>query len=455
MQLKQYISKLLLVACLCYSQLHIAQVDFNRTPDDDLGNYEDKFQEHFYEALKQKGIENYDRAVEQLLKCAAIDAKESAVFFELGKSYVQLKDFGAAETALKKAITLAPENEWYLDELYGVYIQIKDYDKALKTVKQLVKYHPDYKEDLVKLYFDYGKYRLALKTLDELDDAYGVSKERDFLRNEIYNATGDDKERIEYLEERIAKYPKEERNYLNLIYRYSELGKKDKAFTVAKQLLVQQPESHLVHLALYKFYLEKGDAELAINSMKIVTQSHKIKADAKAMVLNDFVKFVKTNPEYESELLEVTTDITQDSSGKSQSELAQYYLQKDNKPKALEHYLKALDNESGNFKIIKNVLLLQVDLDLYEEAAKLSSEALETFPAQPILYLVNGVANNHLSRPKDAIEALEIGVDYVIDNVIMEIDFYRQLGIAYKMDNNITKSNTFTRKAEALMNKND
>ena len=172
MQFKGYISKLLLVACLCYSQLHMAQVDFNRTPNDDLGNYEDKFQEHFYEALKQKGIENYDRAVEQLLKCAALDAKESVVFFELGKNYVQLKDFGAAETALKKAIALDQENEWYLDELYGVYVQIKDYDKALKTVKKLVKYHPDYKQDLATLYFEYGKYRLALKTLDELDDDY-------------------------------------------------------------------------------------------------------------------------------------------------------------------------------------------------------------------------------------------------------------------------------------------
>lgn len=455
MQFKGYISKLLLVACLCYSQLHVAQVDFNRTPDDDLGNYEDKFQEHFYEALKQKGIENYDRAVEQLLKCAALDAKESVVFFELGKNYAQLKDFGAAETALKKAIALDQENEWYLDELYGVYVQTKDYDKALKTVKQLVKYHPDYKQDLATLYFEYGKYRLALKTLDELDDAYGVSKDRDFLRNEIYNATGDDKERIEYLQERITKYPNEERNYLNLIYRYSELGKKEKAFGVAQQLLKQQPESHLVHLALYKFHLEKGNPEDAIKSMKIVTQSHKIKADAKAMVLNDFVKFVKENPQYEGDLLEVTTDIAKDPSGQSHSELAQYYLQKDNKPKALEHYLKALENESGNFKIIKNVLLLQVDLDLYEDAVKLSREALEIFPAQPILYLVNGVSNNHLNRPKDAIDALEIGVDYVIDNVIMEIDFYRQLGIAYKLDNNITKSNTFVKKADALMNKND
>ena len=43
-------------------KLLCAQVDFNKRPDDDLGNVEDKFQESFFEALKQAGIENYDRA---------------------------------------------------------------------------------------------------------------------------------------------------------------------------------------------------------------------------------------------------------------------------------------------------------------------------------------------------------------------------------------------------------
>ena len=33
-----------------------------KRPDDDLGNVEDEYQELFFEALKQKGIENYQRS---------------------------------------------------------------------------------------------------------------------------------------------------------------------------------------------------------------------------------------------------------------------------------------------------------------------------------------------------------------------------------------------------------
>jgi len=76
-----------------------------------------KFESSFFEALKQKGIENYDRAIKALLKCIALDDSESVLYYELGKNYIQLKNFGAAEDALKKAIAKEPENEWYLDEL--------------------------------------------------------------------------------------------------------------------------------------------------------------------------------------------------------------------------------------------------------------------------------------------------------------------------------------------------
>ena len=66
------------------------------------------------------------------------------------------------------------------------------------------------------------------------------------------------------------------------------------------------------------------------------------------------------------------------------------------------------------------------------------------------MYLLNGVANNKLKRSKKAIESLETGLDYLIDNTTMEADYYTQLSIAYELDNNITKSKAFAKKAEAL-----
>ena len=263
------------------------QVDFNKRPDDDLGNYEDAYQEHFFEALKQRGIENYQRSNDALRKCLLFDDQQSVVHFEMGKNYVDLKNFGAAEDALKKAVRLDEKNEWYLDALYGVYVAQNDFNKAVKTAKQLVEYHPDYKEDLAILYYENEKYKDALRILDELNETKGVSESRELLRNKIYNATGADDDRIAYLEQQIRENPNVESNYLNLIYRYSEQDLKLKAFETAKRLNTRLPESNLAHLALYKFYLDDNDATNAINSMKIVVQSSQIEAEAKAKVFND------------------------------------------------------------------------------------------------------------------------------------------------------------------------
>ncbi len=432
-------------------QMIVAQVDFNKRPTDDLGDVEDMFQESFFEALKQKGIENYQRAVDALLKCEKLDDSKTVVYYELGKNYIALKNFGAAEDVLKKAVSREPENEWYLDELYEVYNLQNDTDKAIKTVKQLVKYHPDYRQDLAELYIKAKKYKDALKILDELDAEFGINADRDMLRNEVYNITGKDDDRIENLEERVKNNPENEANYLSLIYRYSETGDVKKAFSKAKELLKIHPESRLVHLALYKFYLDNNEHQNAIASMKIVLSTPEINPEVKAKVFNDFVNFVVQHPDYEKDLIEVTALIDNDKSVKTLTELGQYYLKLNDKQKALQYFEEALKQEPKNFAIIKDVLLLQLDLNLDDKVAKKSKETLDLFPAQPILYLINGVANNKINQSKNAIESLEKGLDYVIDDPKMESDFYTQLSIAYKQVNNNTKSQAFAKKAEALI----
>ena len=427
-----------------------AQEDLNKPPDDDLGNVEDEFQECFFEALKQKGIENYERAIEALQKCKNLNSKMPIVYFELGKNYNKLKNFGAAEEALKDAIKMQPDNEWFLDELYDVYYQQDDIKNAIKTIEQLVKYHPDYKEDLAALYVREKKYKQALELLDELDAKLGVSETRDAMRNDIYSITGNADDRIENLENRIAANPNNEDNHLKLIYRYSQTGDQKNAYKAAKNLLRIKPDSKFVHLALYKFYLQDGKVQDAINSVKITLTSPEINADAKAKVLKDFVGFVSENPEYETDLIDITALVDDNKDAQTQSDLGAYYLKAGDKVKALSNYKEALKKSPNDFKLIKDVLLLQLDTKDFNAVIKDSESALELYPAQPILYLVNGVAYNNLNKHEKAIESLEMGVDFLIDNPSMKADFYSELSIAYKALDNITKSETFAKKAKTL-----
>ena len=168
-------------------------------------------------------------------------------------------------------------------------------------------------------------------------------------------------------------------------------------------------------------------------------RARKLKPEAKLKVLTDFVQFVGSHPEYEDDLVEATALVGDSNNSKTLIELGQYYLAKKNKPKALEYFEAALKIDEDNFNVLRNVLLLYIDLQKFSLAEKRSNDVLQKFPAQPLFYLINGVALNNLNEPKRAVEALEAGLDYIIDDIKMEIDFYKQLSIAYGSLNNTAK----------------
>ena len=409
-----------------------------------------KFQNHFYEALRQKTLENYSKSIEELLDCKSLDATESVVFHELGTNYFKLKQYDNAEYNFQKAIAIDGDNFWYKESLYHLYVDQNRFADAILAITPLLSRHPDYKQDLVNLYLNAGRYDDALAVLDDLDSTLGVNSTRDKIRNEIYDQSGADDKRIVHLNKRLSEAPEEPNNFLNLIYAYSELNQKKKAFETAQAFLEKHPKSHLVHVALYKFYLDDKAYDKAIESMKIVTTSTVVSPSIKVKVLNDFMRFVAKFPEYEPSLLAVTNTVSQNTPSRSDLEWAEYYYAQKAYPKAISSYTKALEFDPNNFTIIKNLALLYLETHQFEVAATFTETQMELYPSQPLLYLVNGTANRQLDKTDLAIEYLTMGLEYSVDNSALQLDFYKQLSVAYAQQNNIEASEAFTKKAMAL-----
>ncbi len=424
------------------------------TVNEDLGTVTDAFQENFFEALKQKGIENYELALEALTRAerAANGNTENiaVVNFEKGKNLAALKRYNEAEANFNLVLSLQPANIDVQEALYDVYYETKEYEKAIPLVRKLIKKDEDYKEDLVNLYNRTKEYDKALELLDELDDAWGESTYRNALRRNIYKVTGNSEGAITNLLDKIDENPENEQDYLNLIFLYSEENNNEKAFETAKELLKNQPKSQLVHLALYKFYLDAGEKEEAFKSMDIVFNSSKIEKESKYKVLADFIGFVNENPAYEANVDKVVASFNNDGSGEVYETLGAYYASKGKKDVALTFYKKGIKLDSDNYSLLKNTLLLQIDLQKNTEAANLSEEALATFPAQAFLYLLNGVANNRLGKPDIAIESLETGLDFLLDDPRVERDFYDQLRTAYEAKGDAGKAASFKLKAAQI-----
>ncbi|WP_211074196.1 tetratricopeptide repeat protein [Aquimarina sp. MMG016] len=421
---------------------------------DDLGNVSDRFQENFFEALKQKAITNYDKAIESLQTCIEINPKPVILYSELGKNYLKLKQYKKAEDNFKKVVEAKPDDRYILELLFEVYFAERKYPESIEIVEKLVDYNTMFKEQLANLYFLEQRYDDALNVLDELTEERGRDAYRDQLRKRITLKITNPTNQIARLEKKIEEKPDDEQNYLNLIYLYSQDNQKNKAFDTAKRLLKKQPKSELVHLALYKFYLDDNKTDKAVESMKIALASNKLDNESKYKVISDFLLFVKDNPQYEAQLEEITNVFSEgQNNSKVLTELGHFYYKKDDKELALNYYERGIKTNANDFGLLKRILLLQLDLKRYEKAKIGSELALEMFPSQPIFYLVNGVSLVNLNQADQAVEILTTGIDYVIDDQKMEADFYKQMGEAYLKLGDETKASEYFERSYQLQKK--
>lgn len=419
---------------------------------DSIEDVTDTFQEYFFEALKQKAIENYTKAIDALLKCLSLEAKP-VVYLELGKNFNALQQFDQAASYLETGRQKVPKNTAILQELYKSYFLNRNFEKALPVVKTLAFLDTSYSEDLVNLQILNENFDVALKLLDSLDAKKGASTSRDSLRRQVYSRTNNVDAQLKELKENIAKDPTDEKSYLNLIFVYSENNRPQEAFEAAKQLLKMNPDSELVHLALYKFRLNENKPEEAIKSMKILLQSGQIDEITKYQALNDFLLYVSERPNLEEELISLVKIFSEEENNtKVYGQLGTFFLEKRKKEQALKYFELALETEKENFGLYRDVLELQLELGKNEEAVSVSEQALEIFPSQPMLYLFKGMALNELMKYREAEEALLFGMDYLIDDKAMENGFYKELIETYTGLEEPEKASRFRMKANELEN---
>ena len=143
------------------------QIDVEESAEVFLEQYTDEFQENFFEALKQKGIENYDKAINLLLKCKQLDIESAAVDHELAKVYLADKQYILAQEYGLEALNSAPSNYWYLNTLVVIFMK---QGRELDAINFQIPYdNQKLKENLALIYFRNKKYESALKVLKDLN----------------------------------------------------------------------------------------------------------------------------------------------------------------------------------------------------------------------------------------------------------------------------------------------
>jgi tetratricopeptide (TPR) repeat protein len=234
-------SFILLVFCSLYSN---AQIDIS-AEDKDLA-----FQNYFFEALKQKAIQNYSKAVENLEKCYEIDSTNMAVEFELSKNFLLMKKYFEAEQFINKALQRDPKNEFLIQHKGLVFKDMGSLEQAIEIYKNLVDSNSKYSQYLVELYVQGKFYDQAELLIEEMEEKAITTR-----RTKAYKLFIQNRKITNQAEEKPAV------SSANKAMTIEELRvefNKGKDFNILKQLLQREATSDL-------FELMEADSKLGID----------------------------------------------------------------------------------------------------------------------------------------------------------------------------------------------
>ena len=160
----------LLIGAIVCSLTAMGQEDVVSTEDMLVEQQHINFQTFFFEALQQKAIGNYDKAVYALEACNNIENNNIAVLFELSKNYDLLIKYTEAEYYVLKGLENDPMNLYMLRHLKEIKTKQNDYAGAIKVQQKIISLEPEEEADLVILYIKSGEIESATKLLKKLDD---------------------------------------------------------------------------------------------------------------------------------------------------------------------------------------------------------------------------------------------------------------------------------------------
>jgi tetratricopeptide (TPR) repeat protein len=389
--------------------------------------------EKFHEGVRLKQRGQSKDAIEAFEYCQNLNPKDDAVQFALSQLYLQTQQMSKSMVAIQNASNLDPKNKWYLEEIAYMNFQNKNYAAAAKQFEKLTENEPknvnwlySYAESLMKSNDVSG----AIKVLDKLEDQVGVNPELTIEKFRLYRQIKQDEKGIAEINKALKENPKDVQLLANLVDYYFEKNQPQMAFDYLYLLSESDPTNGNAQLALAQYYDQKGDRESTYLALKKAFVCDDIKIDQKMkFLLSMYDSQSKLDPEMFELIAVLSTKHPEEA--KVYAMAGDFYLKNENDSKALENFQKALEFDESRYAIWDQVLIMEYQIQDFKRLYKDSKRCLELFPTLVNVYLLNGISCTQTKKYDESIEALNLGMDLIVNDLPMKAEFLAQKGEAY------------------------
>jgi tetratricopeptide (TPR) repeat protein len=392
--------------------------------------------ELFFEANKQKMLGNFEDAAGAYHECIKIDPRHAVSYYELAGLLTASDQIADALPFALRAFELDPNNQWYALFLADIYMGLNDYDSASKLYEQLVDRFPknvDYLYELATTYLYLNKLEKAIDAYNKIEEIFGVTEEISVQKEKIYLQLDKLDEAIAELENLIANYPGEQRFLGMLAEVYTANYLPDKAFEVYERMMKNDPQDPVLHLNLAEYYRRQAEYEKSFHALKKAFASSALNIDSKIQVMMSYYNLTETDDDLLDqayELLDLLTTAHPDDA-KAFAMKADFLLRDNRLEESRASFYETVKLDSSRFMVWNQLINTSYELRDYTSMEKDSRVALQLFPNQGILYLMNGIAHNSLKNYTEAVNILNEGELFTRSDTYLNVQLLSVLADAH------------------------
>lgn len=436
-----------------------------------------KAEYHLIKGMGKLMLEDYDEALKLFKAALNLSPDNAGVHYKIAEVYFYQGVKSQATVHVKEAIKIDPNKESYYVLLANIYksdlrpeLAAGAYEMLLKKKPKLVDYH----FDLAEIYADLGRHYFqrkaelsvategkkkkrekklkevsekmdlylnkAMRSLTAIEKKYGLSEEITTNKQLIFLRQNKLEEAYKEGNRLIEAFPDEPKYQLYQAEFYESNSEFERAVELLEKTAKDHPKYGAANMMLYKLYKKLDRDDLAMEHLKKSFKDPDIDVTKKRTLLNSF--FLSFEEEESKQTLDYLTKILIDvhpQSAPAYMTRGDYYQAADEKDKALNTFLKAIDIDENNVGNWMKVLTFDYELDQSDSLIKHSESAIELFPNQSELWLYNGLGYSMNEEHEKAIASMEAGKRLAFGTP-MEPTFNAQLGDIYNSAKEFDKS---------------
>lgn len=386
----------------------------------------------FHQAIRYKITGQYDKAILTFDSCLKMNPSNDAAAFGLSQSYLLSNNPSKAVEYTQLASKLDPSNIWYTQELAYMYYNIGKFEQAEPCFAKMIKAQPanidwlfGYADVLKRL----KKEPEAISTLNKMEEQLGVLPDLSLQKYELYMAMKQEDKALQEIHKARKDYPDELALIGTLIDYYFSKNEVPKAQEMLIELVKNDPQNARANLALGDLYYRQFNKTEAYKYFKASFQGAGVDIDTKMSLLMDLIR---KQVVVDKEVLELADLLVQSNpnDAKPYTVKADILLQNGDKINALNAYREALKYDDTKFPIWNQVLILDYELLQFDDLYKDARACAALYPTIANVQLLYTIACVQLKRYQEAIDAANSGKELVVNDVVMESEFYAQKGDA-------------------------